>query len=140
VPANEHDVAAGQQDERAGGMTMAEDDFCYLTTVGRSSGRPHRIEIWYARRGPTVYLLAGGRDDADWVRNLRRTPRAELRFGSDPTAHVVSGRVLDEDQPEADLARQLVFEKYDSRYGGDLRDWRSNALPVALDLEEPDEV
>ena len=29
---------------------VAADDYCYLTTTGRRSGRPHRIEIWYAAR------------------------------------------------------------------------------------------
>jgi hypothetical protein len=35
--------------------TTMDDDasqaFCYLTTTGRVSGRPHTIEIWFARRG-----------------------------------------------------------------------------------------
>jgi hypothetical protein len=29
----------------------ASQAFCYLTTTGRVSGRPHTIEIWFARRG-----------------------------------------------------------------------------------------
>jgi hypothetical protein len=27
------------------------EPFCYLTTVGRVSGRPHTIEIWFALDG-----------------------------------------------------------------------------------------
>lgn len=41
-------------------VLVAEDDYCYLTTTGRRSGCPHRIEVWYAAEGPTLYLLAGG--------------------------------------------------------------------------------
>src|SRR5215210_3089845 len=27
---------------------LAEENFCYLTTTGRITGRPHEIEIWFA--------------------------------------------------------------------------------------------
>ena len=38
---------------------LGEEAFCYLTTVGRVTGRPHTIEIWFAREGSTVYMLSG---------------------------------------------------------------------------------
>lgn len=42
---------------------LARERFCHLTTIGRRTGAPRRIEIWFAAApGPdTVYLLAGGR-------------------------------------------------------------------------------
>ena len=54
------------------------DDYCYLTTTGRRSGRPHRIEIWYARSGETLYLLAGGGRPSDWVRNRLADPAVSV--------------------------------------------------------------
>ena len=116
---------------------MAGDDFCYLTTTGRRSGRPHRIEIWYAESddGRTLYLLAGGRDSSDWVRNLRSDAACTVRIGSReaPTLQA-SGRVLDEPDDEGSSARTLVFEKFQPRNAGDLSGWRASALPVAIDL------
>src|SRR5438128_3103033 len=50
--------------------TLATEPFCYLTTIGRGSGRPHTIEIWFALHGATVYLLSGGGEGSDWVKNL----------------------------------------------------------------------
>ena len=32
-------------------------DVCHLTTIGRVSGKPHRIEIWFAHHEGTLYLL-----------------------------------------------------------------------------------
>lgn len=29
---------------------LANEDFCYMTTTGRVSGRPHEIEIWFGAR------------------------------------------------------------------------------------------
>ena len=106
--------------------------FCYLTTVGRRTGRRHEIEIWYAASGSTLYVLAGGGMGADWVRNLIANPGAEVRLGEE--THRVVGRILDEPGEEEQAARRLVFEKYQRGNDGDLSGWRDRALPVALDL------
>lgn len=113
---------------------MAADDFCYLTTTGRRTGRPHRIEIWYAADGDTQYLLSGGGRSADWVQNLLADPVVHVEV--DGSVRDGRARVLD-DGPEADRARSLVFAKYAPRYDGDLTGWRERALPVAIDLAAP---
>ncbi len=41
---------------------LAGEQYCYLTTTGRVTGRPHTIEIWFALDGGTLYMLAGGRE------------------------------------------------------------------------------
>ena len=115
---------------------MANDDYCYVTTTGRRTGRPHRIEIWYARDGDTLYLLAGGGRRSDWVRNLEHDPAA-VSVELDGQTWTARARILrdDADASEAAEARRLVFEKYQPRYDGDLTSWRATSLPVALDLE-----
>ena len=110
---------------------MAEDDYCYLTTTGRRSGNPHRIEIWYARDGETLYLLAGAGRRSDWVLNLEAEPGVTVEVDGEERA--ATARILDGEGGEAARARQLVFEKYETRYSGDLTGWRESALPVALD-------
>ena len=117
---------------------MAGDDFCYRTTTGRRTGRPHEIEIWYAEAdgATTLYLLAGGGESSDWVRNLAADPACVVRVGergAPPRAG--RGRILATDDDEARLARTLVFDKFQPRYDGDLTSWRQRALPVALDLD-----
>jgi deazaflavin-dependent oxidoreductase (nitroreductase family) len=114
----------------------ADAQFCYLTTTGRVSGRPHTIEIWFARRDATLYLLSGGGDRADWVRNLRRRPEVMVRIGRrHGQAQPARARVLDPGTPEDELARDLLVAKYQPSYGGDLTGWRRSSLPVAVDLE-----
>ena len=111
---------------------LVAESFCYLTTRGRVTGRPHEIEIWFSLvpQTRTLYMLAGGGDRADWVRNLRREPAVTIR---------VSGRELKgkarivEDGEEDELARRLLVEKYE-RSPGSLSGWRRRALPVAVDL------
>ncbi len=109
---------------------LDREPFCYLTTTGRISGEPRTIEIWFARHGGTLYLLSGGGDRAQWVRNLRRDARVRVRLGA--TEHDARARVV-EDADEDALARRLLLAKY-ARPGRELRDWGRRALPVAVDL------
>lgn len=112
---------------------LAEDDYCYVTTVGRVSGTPHEIEIWFGLRGESLYLLAGNGAASDWVRNARRHPRVRVRI-RDRTYHAIARTSL---PPEEDAeARRLLVEKYQPRYSGDLASWGRTALPVALDVED----
>jgi len=108
-----------------------DEAFCYLTTTGRVSGRPHIIEIWFAHRNATLYFLADSGSQADWVRNLIANPAVMVRVGERQVSGV--GRVVD-DGAEGRLARDLVFAKYQPGYGGDLGGWRESALPVAVDV------
>ena len=105
------------------------DEYCYLTTTGRRSGQPHRIEIWYAAHGDTLYLLSGGGRSSDWVKNISAEPSVEL----DGETLAGTARVVDEGD-EVERARSLVFEKYAPRYDGDLTEWRERALPIAIDV------
>ena len=60
---------------------LSSEPFCYVTTRGRRSGHPHEIEIWFAANGRTLYILSGGRDRSDWVRNVRRVADVTVRIG-----------------------------------------------------------
>lgn len=110
---------------------LAAEQYCYLTTTGRVTGNPHMIEIWFALEERTVYMLAGSREQADWVRNLLKNPAASVRIAQ----HVfqASGRIVEQAEEDA-RARELVVAKYQPGYGEDLSGWGRTALPVALDL------
>jgi deazaflavin-dependent oxidoreductase (nitroreductase family) len=106
-------------------------DYCYITTTGRVTGNPHTIEIWFGIEGSSLYVLAGGRYDADFVKNLRKRPGVSVRIGR--RTFEAAARVVELPGEDA-LARRLLLEKYGPRYSGDLGDWGRDALPVAFDL------
>jgi deazaflavin-dependent oxidoreductase (nitroreductase family) len=113
---------------------LAGLDYCYITTTGRVSGHPHTIEIWFSLHEARVYVLAGGGDASDWVKNLRANPTVGFRLGDRDLitkAHVV------EDAEEDALARRLLLEKYGHRYQGDLDEWGRTALPVVVEFPAP---
>jgi deazaflavin-dependent oxidoreductase (nitroreductase family) len=111
---------------------IADDDFCYLTTRGRVSGDPHEIEIWFALAGTTLYLMSGGGDRSDWVRNLQAEPKVTVRLRD--TTYDATARVVEAGTDEDALARRIVTEKYQPGYAGSLDDWRERSLPVAIDV------
>jgi deazaflavin-dependent oxidoreductase (nitroreductase family) len=112
-------------------LASATEDFCYLTTRGRVTGQPHEIEIWFAADGATLYMLSGGGDRSDWVRNLCAEPKVTVRIRD--TTYDASARVI-ADATEERHARTLVFDKYQPRNKGSLERWRESALPIAFDL------
>jgi len=114
--------------------SLAGEQFCYLTTTGRVTGRPHTIEIWFGLSGRTLYMLSGNgpRRRADWVRNLMKTPAVTVRIGEREFSG--AGRPVDEGEEDS-LARRLLLEKLELAYSGDLSEWGRTALPVAVDLD-----
>jgi len=113
-------------------MRIVDSPFCYLTTRGRKSGKPHRIEIWFAAHEGRLYLMAGGRDGSDWVRNLRSEPTVQVEI--DGVVRAGRARVI-EGEADEPLARRLLAGKYQGwREGQPLTEWAQTALPVVIEL------
>ena len=111
----------------------ASEPYCYLTTTGRVSGNPHEIEIWFGLNDGVLYLLSGGRERSDWVKNIQADPAVRLRIRDqefEATARVVT------DEEEDALARRLLAAKYQNWHEGqEMTDWARTALPVALEIQ-----
>ena len=108
---------------------------CDLQTVGRVTGRPHLVELWFAvaPHRARLFILAGSRDEADWVRNVRRNPAVQVRLGDRWYAGVATEI---ERTGDDELARQLLAAKYQGwRQGARLSSWARHSLPVAIDLD-----
>jgi deazaflavin-dependent oxidoreductase (nitroreductase family) len=108
------------------------EEYCYLTTTGRVSGKLHEIEIWFGMEGNTLFLLSGGGDESDWVRNLRVDPMVSVRVAKHTFSAIA--RVV-QDAEEESAARPMLAAKYQGwRAGKRLSDWAQTALVVAIDL------
>jgi len=112
---------------------MKEEEYCYLTTTGRVSGKPHEIEIWFGLKDHTLYLLSEGREKSDWVKNLLKNPAVKIRIAKkhfNGTAHLVS------DEQEEMNARTMLATKYQQwRVGQKFSHWARTALVVGIDLD-----
>lgn len=111
-------------------LQYTEDNFCYLSTTGRRSGDVHTIEIWFALQDSTLYLLAGNREKADWVRNIRQQPAVQVKLGEQH--YQGEAYVVEATSAEDALARRLVETKYTPRSSDDLSEWARDSLPIAI--------
>lgn len=109
--------------------SFANEEYCYLTTTGRKTGNPHEIEIWFVVYAEMVYLMSGGRDKSDWVKNLLQNPHVTLRIAEQSFAAVA--RVQQEAHEET--IRSLMADKYKEREAdGSLSAWAQSALVVGF--------
>jgi deazaflavin-dependent oxidoreductase (nitroreductase family) len=94
----------------------SEPPYLYLTTTGRKSKLPRQIEIWFVAHEGCWYIVSGGRENADWVKNLLANPTAEVRIGSREAVPIaVQGRPLDSAADKA--TAEAVSAKMETKYG-----------------------
>lgn len=53
----------------------------FLTVVGRKSGKPHTVKIWFAANNSKVFVTSARGKDAQWVKNLRKNPGVTVKIG-----------------------------------------------------------
>jgi len=113
-------------------LSLKDEDYCYLTTTGRVTGKPHEIEIWFGVNDQTLYLLSGGIDKSDWVKNLLKNPSVTVRISKHNFAG--NARLVKEKEEEL-TARYRLAEKYQEwENGRTLSEWARTALVVGIDL------
>jgi len=90
-----------------------EPKYLYLTTTGRVSGRPRRIEIWFTRHEGRYYLVAEHGLRAQWVQNLLADPAVRVRVGG-PS---MRGRARVVDRRAEPGLREEIRRASEAKYG-----------------------
>lgn len=93
-------------------MSVVDKHVLYLTTVGRRTGLPREIEIWFVVWCERFYLFAETREAARWVRNIRHNPNVSVRVGewhSNATARVLDRHT---DHRVWDQVTAMALRKY----------------------------
>ena len=102
--------------------SVADKQVLYLATVGRRTGLPREIEIWFVVWSERLYLFAETGEAAGWVKNIRHNSEVAVRIGEQ---HVeATARVL-----HREIDRELwaqVAAIADRKYG-----W-GDGLPVEI--------
>ena len=112
-------------------VANVDEQYAYLGTTGRVTGTEHEIEIWFASDGTTVWLISGGHDRSDWVRNLLADPSVRVRIGEELMTMRARGPIVD--AAERDSAARLLHAKYATQVSGTADEWAANAYLVGLD-------
>jgi deazaflavin-dependent oxidoreductase (nitroreductase family) len=101
---------------------FADKKVLYLTTIGRRTGSPRQIEIWFVVYGERFYLFAETGEAAAWVKNIRRNPEVVVQITGRQIGAIA--RVL-ERESDLELWHQVAAIA-DRKYG-----W-GDGLPVEL--------
>lgn len=111
---------------------VKSEKFIHLTTRGRKTGRPHRVELWFAAKDGRVYLSHEG-EETDWMRNIRTNE--EVSFEIAGRNFTGSGRYIEGDTEEAWTAKVTLYEKYYGKAAKDvIEDWFSLSRIVSIEL------
>ncbi len=86
-------------------MSGEREQFLYLITTGRKTGKPHRIEIWFVARDGKYYLVSEHGDRSHWVQNLKSDPKMSFSVGKNTYRGL--GRVIDR-KKESELAAKIA--------------------------------
>jgi deazaflavin-dependent oxidoreductase (nitroreductase family) len=103
-----------------------------ITTTGRRTDRPSRIEIWFHNLDGQVYIT-GSPGRRDWYANLLAHPEFTFHLKGEVTADLPARATPITDPP----ARRAVFERILARVGrpaSDLDAWVAGSPLVAVDF------
>ena len=99
---------------------LAEARSLKLTAIGRRSGRPHTVQLWFVPHGEKIYLCTDDCQARDWCRNIRREPSVSLTAGD----QTYRGRAkLVDDQQRRDELVRLRRERYRGAFMGMAKDF-----------------
>jgi deazaflavin-dependent oxidoreductase (nitroreductase family) len=79
-----------------------------LTHIGRKTGKPHEVTIWFVLDGDQLYIGTANHR-RQWVRNVQKTPKIRLSIGGETfegTARFLS------DRAEHERAMAAIRRKY----------------------------
>ena len=89
----------------------------HLTTTGRSSGQPRRVELWFAYDNGCIYLMAGSTEGGQpnhWYRILQANPSASVEIAGE--SHAVTMEPVEDPESE----RAAIVELFLAKFGEDI--------------------
>jgi len=110
---------------------VASQKLIHVTTTGRKTRKPHRVELWYAVKNGKVYLSHEG-SDTDWMKNIRHSDRVSFEIGG--KNFTGKARLLENDSEEAWEAEAALYEKYYGKAAKEIiEDWFSLSKLTAIE-------
>ena len=109
---------------------VASEKYVYLTTKGRKTGKPHTVELWFARAGENVYLSHEGAH-SDWMKNIVDDSQVEFKIGKNKFKG--SARIAKSGEEAFELGKHALYLKYYGNANEDtINDWFSGSAIVEI--------
>jgi len=91
---------------------LAGRQVLHLTTIGRVTGKPREIEIWFIVCREKFYLFSEHREASGWVKNIRRSPNVSVRIGGRRLKAVAKVLDYQRDRQLWDQVQAIAHRKY----------------------------
>jgi len=115
----------------------ADLDCCDIVTIGRRTGKPHVIEIWFGVMDGAIYLISGNGPTADWYLNMLADPAVTIRLGGrEFTGRASAVTDLDERRRCGDLMGAKYVWEGDPDIGLTYQAWCYKVPAVAIDVDD----
>jgi deazaflavin-dependent oxidoreductase (nitroreductase family) len=112
-------------------QNVASEKFIHLTTIGRKTGKPRMVELWFAVNGGKVYLSHEG-EDTDWMKNINKNEHVAFEIGG--KSFTGKARYLKDREDEAWTAKVALYEKYYGKASKEvIEDWFSLSKLLLID-------
>lgn len=110
---------------------------CDITTRGRRSGQPRRIEIWYFVVDGVVYLT-GTPGPRDWYANLLADPRLtfHVKQGARADLPATAAPVLDQDERRRVMGAVMAKNGWFRSQSYNLDDWVAGSPLLAISFDD----
>jgi deazaflavin-dependent oxidoreductase (nitroreductase family) len=104
--------------------------FIHLTTKGRKTGQPHRVELWFAVSDGKVFLSHEGKE-TDWMKNIKQNGEVSFEIGGEHftgIGHYIEG------SDEAWRCKVALYEKYYGKATKEIiDDWFSLSTLITIE-------
>ena len=112
---------------------LERDTLIDITTTGRRTGRPRRIEIWFHYQDGRIFIT-GSPGARGWYANMRANPRFTWHFKQSLTRDVpaVATPITDKRERRALFARMMELEERMAHVEVD--DWAKRSALVQVEL------
>jgi len=109
---------------------------CDITTTGRTSGKPRRIEIWYFVLDERVYIT-GTPGPRDWLANLLAEPRMifHIKEGAHADLPARATPITDATERRRILGAVMHSNSWFRAQSYDLEAWVAGSPLVEVELE-----
>ncbi len=112
---------------------LARDRVIDITTTGRKSGQPRRLETWFHNLDGRVYLT-GTPGPRDWYANLVASPRFTFHLKESATADLAARAMPIVDPAERRAVLSRILANLDR--AGDLDAWVAGSPLVQVSFDE----
>ena len=104
-----------------------------ITTIGRKSGKPRRLEIWFHNLNGELYLTGSPGKKRDWLANLIATPEFTFHLKRSMRADIpaIATPIFDESS-----RREIIARLHEKMAGErDLEEWVKGSPLVKFELD-----